>query len=208
MDQAQGSRAALARTAGPGMVIWITGLSGAGKSTVARLLRRALEERGHSTVLLDGDELRAVFPGGDRFDRESRLKLALSYGRLCRLLAAQGLSVICATISMRREVYRWNRENLPRYCEVFLDVDAEIRRARDPKGHYARLAEGALGAFAGADQEVDSPPAPHVHLRPARDEPAEATAARILAFVLSRLGEEAPSLRGERRSLGGEGHAS
>lgn len=165
-----------------GSVIWITGLSGAGKTTIGRIVHRAFEERGIRTVFLDGDELRGVFPNGDRFDRASRLALALSYGRLCRLLALQGFTVICATVSMRHEVYAWNRDNLPGYVEVFLDVDSETRRLRDPKSHYARVDGGELSDFAGDDQSVDLPNGPHLHICPESDEPPSVTAERVMGF--------------------------
>ena len=166
-----------------GRVIWITGLSGAGKTTVARLLKPIFEARGDAVVLLDGDELRGVFPLGERFDRDSRLALALGYGRLCRLLAAQGLTVICATISMRREVYAWNRENLPNYLEVFLDIAPEIRAARDPKRYYAALRSGDLKDFAGHDLDVDPPEGFDLRFTAEGGQSAAVVAARIADYV-------------------------
>ncbi len=168
---------------GQGRVVWITGLSGSGKTTVARLLKAALEMRGRAVVLLDGDELRAFMPLGDRFDRDSRLSLALSYGGLCRLIAEQGFTVICATISMRREVHEWNRLNIPNYVEVFLDVAPEVRAARDPKRYYARIQGGGLTEFAGHDLGVDFPAAPDLHLTPSPEEEPEQTMERILALL-------------------------
>lgn len=164
-------------------VIWITGLSGSGKTTVSRLLKTALERGGTPVILLDGDTLRALMPQGGRYDRQSRLELALSYGGLCRLLANQGFTVICATISMRAEVYAWNRANLPGYVEVFLDVDAGIRAKRDPKRLYERHRLGTVTDMAGGDQSVDLPPAPHIHLKPDKDE----TPAETCAHILERL---------------------
>ncbi|GAB6057110.1 adenylyl-sulfate kinase [Desulfonatronum parangueonense] len=119
----------------PGRVIWITGLSGAGKTTLAKTLLPHLPS---PAVLLDGDELRsALGMAGTGFDRDSRLNLALSYARLARLLAVQGLTVVVATISLFHSVHDWNRANQPNYLEVWLDVpEAECRR-RDPKGLYA-----------------------------------------------------------------------
>jgi adenylylsulfate kinase len=171
-----------------GQVIWITGLSGSGKTTVSRLLKAALERHGSTVVLLDGDELRGLFPQGDRYDRGGRLELAKSYGRLCRLLADQGCTVICATISMRKEIYEWNRANLPGYVEVFLDVAADMRAERDPKRLYQRSREGAVTNMAGHDLDVDYPAEPHIHLKPSRQEPPEQTCAQIL----ERLDDVAP----------------
>ncbi len=164
-----------------GSVIWITGLSGAGKTTIGKAVHDTLAGRGERTVFLDGDEMRAVFDGGHKFDRESRLALALSYGRLCLMLARQGFTVVCATISMHREVYAWNRAHLPGYAEVFLDVSADVRSGRDPKRFYAKVKDGALSDFAGHNQEVDLPAAPHVHIRPSPGETIQETVGRVMA---------------------------
>jgi cytidine diphosphoramidate kinase len=168
-----------------GRVIWITGLSGSGKTTVSRLLKAELERGGERTLLLDGDALRTLMPQGGRFDRQSRLELALAYGKLCKLVAEQGVSVICATISMRREVYAWNRANLPGYVEVYLDVEAGLRAARDPKRLYQRHSTGDLKEMAGRDQDVDYPSAPHIHLKPCEGDTPEMTCAEILKGLVA-----------------------
>ena len=146
-------------TAQTGRVFWITGLSGAGKSTLARALQARLPQ----SILLDGDELRAVLGAtASGFDRQSRLELARTYARLCGLLAGQGHTVIMATISLFHEIHAWNRENLPGYREIFLDVPEEVRRRRDPKGLYAAAQAGSVRQMAGAETPVDLPQAPHV----------------------------------------------
>lgn len=118
-----------------GRVIWITGLSGSGKTTVAKALIPLLPG---PAVLLDGDELRAVLGMAEAgYDRPSRQKLALSYARLAKLLAEQGLTVVVATISLFHAVHDWNRANQPGYLEVWLDVPEKECRRRDPKGLYA-----------------------------------------------------------------------
>nr|WP_315445051.1 adenylyl-sulfate kinase [uncultured Pseudomonas sp.] len=146
-----------------GQVIWITGLSGAGKSTLARELVARLRTEGRSVVMLDGDELREVFgaaaANSQNHGRDGRLALAMQYAHLCRMIAAQGQTVVIATISLFREVHAWNRAHLPGYFEVYLKVPVEELRRRDPKGIYRRYDAGELHNVAGLDVTIDEPQA-------------------------------------------------
>jgi adenylylsulfate kinase-like enzyme len=147
----------------PGRVVWITGLSGAGKSTLAETTAQLLRAQGKRVICLDGDDLRDVFgaveASPEHHGRQARLTLALQYARLCRVLALQNLTVIIATISLFREVHRWNRQNLPNYFEVYLKVPLDELRRRDPKGIYRRFDAGLLTDVAGLDLPVDEPSA-------------------------------------------------
>ena len=137
-------------------VYWLTGLSGAGKTTIGRLWYEELKKSGERVGLLDGDELRAVFGGGFGFTAEARLKLGMSYGRLCALLAAQGFTVVCCTISMFHSVRAWNRANIPGYYEVYIQVSMDTLRQRDQKGLYSQNAENVAGV--GLQVEMPSTP--------------------------------------------------
>ena len=143
-----------------GRAIWITGLAGAGKSTVAGLLAERLRRSGQTPILLDGDALREVFGRTTQFEKEDRRALAGQYGRLCRELAGQGFPVICATISMFDDVRAWNRENIPGYFEVYLRVPADELGRRDQKGLYSGRAGGAEGTVVGVAQDFEAPKAP------------------------------------------------
>ena len=144
-------------------MIWITGLSGAGKTTLAREVAGLIRLAGRAVLVLDGDELREVFASGaftaQNHGRVGRLELALQYAHLCRVIAGQGLTVVIATISMFREVHTWNRANLPGYFEVYLRVPLNELRRRDPKGIYRRFDSGELTNVAGLDLVVDEPDA-------------------------------------------------
>lgn len=144
-------------------VIWITGLSGAGKSTLAQEVAARLRAEGEAVVMLDGDELRQVFgavaANSQNHGRDGRLALAMQYAHLCRVIAAQGLTVVIATISLFREVHTWNRANLPGYFEVYLKVPVEELRRRDPKGLYRRFDAGELTHVVGLDLPIDEPEA-------------------------------------------------
>lgn len=146
-----------------GSVIWITGLSGAGKSTLAREVAARLRAECQAVVMLDGDELREIFgavaANAQNHGREGRLALAMQYAHLCRILTAQGLTVVIATISLFREVHAWNRAHLPGYFEVYLKVPVDELRRRDPKGIYRRFYAGELTHVAGLDLPIDEPEA-------------------------------------------------
>jgi len=144
--------------------IWITGLSGSGKSTIGAEVVKELRARGKCVVYLDGDDLRNVFNVDHSKDvshnKNSRLSLSRQYSNLCLALSKQGLIVVIATISMFKEVHKWNRENLPNYFEVYLKVPLSILKDRDPKGIYSRYSEGKIKNVAGMDLSVDEPYAP------------------------------------------------
>lgn len=170
-----------------GTVVWITGLSGAGKSSVARLLRGRWLAAGRSMLLLDGDVLRAVYPGRSGYGREERLELALSYGRLCREIASQGIDVACATISMQQPVYEWNRNNISNYLEVYLRVTNEELAKRDSKGLYRRDADRGATDVYGIDLAADEPTQPTLVIDNEGDVTAE-RAAGMIFDTARRLG--------------------
>ena len=113
-------------------------------------------------MLLDGDELRMIF-GKLNFDsdkeygRDARVALAMIYSRLCSLLSQQGFTVVIATISLFREVHKWNRANIPGYYEVYLDVPMDELINRDPKAIYENYFKGLVKNVAGLDLQVDVP---------------------------------------------------
>ena len=120
-----------------GNLVWITGLSGAGKTTLANTLKKNMLSEGHKPILLDGDMLREIlglkYKG---YSLEDRKKLSFCYARLANLLVNQGFFVIVATISMFESVRNWNRENNCKYCEVYLKVNRQTRISRDSKKIY------------------------------------------------------------------------
>jgi adenylyl-sulfate kinase len=113
-----------------GRVFWITGLSGAGKTTIGYLLYTKLKAQKNPIVFLDGDELRKVFGNDLGYSKEDRLKSAFRNSRLCKLLSDQEIDVICCTISMFDAIREWNRENIKNYFEIYLDVSLETLKDR------------------------------------------------------------------------------
>ena len=165
-------------------VYWLTGLSGAGKTTIGRLWRDELRRAGETVVFLDGDEMRSVFGTGLGFSGADRRKLAESYGRLCALLSGQGVTVVCCTISMFNSVRAWNRAHIPGYYEVYIQASMDTLRQRDQKGLYSRNADNV----AGVGLQVELPEAPDLVLDNNGDRTPEEQ--------VERLGRAAAGLEG------------
>lgn len=156
-------------------VIWITGLSAAGKTTLGRLVVEELRKKGMSVIFMDGDELREALASTTDHTAAARLELAHKYSRLARLVASQGISVVVSTVALFHEIHQWNRDNLPGYFEVYLKVSIEELRRRDPKGIYRRYDRGELKNVAGLDMVFDEPKWPDltIEYQPGLDPEAE-----------------------------------
>lgn len=124
-----------------GGVIWITGYSSAGKTSVGRSLVQLLNDNNYNAILIDGDELRSMFSNRWGYSREEREDLSLIYFRLCSYLSKQGLTVVISAVSMYSDIRLWMKENIPNALEVYLQVPENIRRERDAatKGIYSNL---------------------------------------------------------------------
>jgi bifunctional enzyme CysN/CysC len=146
--------------ASPGGVIWITGYSGAGKTTVARKVQRLLRTRAMTPIILDGDDLRGILGRKSNYGREERIELSHMYFRLCSHLASQGHTVIIAAVAMYDEVREWVKTHIPRTLEVYLRVPEDERRRRDreTKRVYERMGntEGMYDSPESADLAVDN----------------------------------------------------
>src|ERR1035441_1849681 len=146
----------------PGRVFWITGLSGAGKTSIGRALSAHLEASGSRVVFLDGDTLRAAVSSDLGYSAEDRRSAAMRNGMLCRMLAEQGFDIVCSTISLFHDVQRWNRENIARYHEIFVRVPLEELKRRDIKGIYGDDRRAAN--VVGLDIPAETPEAPDLIL--------------------------------------------
>jgi cytidine diphosphoramidate kinase len=118
-------------------VYWLTGFSGAGKTTIGEDLYNRFLTKGKLVVFLDGDQLRTFMGEHKGYDKSSRKILANRYSRLCKLLSDQGVNVVIATISMFHDVHKWNRENIDNYVEIYIKVPLNILIERDQKGLYS-----------------------------------------------------------------------
>ncbi len=136
------------------MVIWIIGLSGAGKTTLSRAVAACWRERKPNTVLLDGDDIRRIFNqerGAGDYAVEGRRRNAERIAAICEMLDRQGINVVCAILSLFPEQRAENRRRFSRYFEVFLDAPLSVLEARDTKGLYAAARVGRMECVVGVD---------------------------------------------------------
>lgn len=145
------------------MIIWIMGLNGAGKSSVAQELSKILNKREIENIILDGNHLREIFEQNG-YDRASRIALGIRYAELAKTLSSQSSkAVIIAANGMLEEVCAYNRLHLSEYYEIFLDVPKSVLEKRDSAGIYSRFKAGLVRNVGGLDLEVDIPQA-HLHI--------------------------------------------
>lgn len=116
-----------------GVLYWITGLPGAGKTTIGNALYYRLKEQGNNIAILDGDILKGIVGNELGYTTEDRHERGVRYSKLCKALTDQGIDVVCCTVAMFEDIRAWNRENNKLYVEVFLDVSLEVLQARDQK---------------------------------------------------------------------------
>ena len=141
---------------GKGLVIWVCGLAGSGKSTIGFSLYEALKEKNPNIVYLDGDELRDLLGHYD-YDKQGRIEVALKRSKFAHFLSEQGLIVVVTTISMFEEVYIYNRKTLENYLEVYSKCDLDELKRRNQKGLYSGALEGKIKNVVGIDIAFDEP---------------------------------------------------
>nr|MDP8943848.1 adenylyl-sulfate kinase [Actinomycetota bacterium] len=164
-----------------GYTLWFTGLSGAGKSTVAQIVEQALRNRGAKVEVLDGDVVRTNLSKGLGFSKEDRDTNIRRIAFVADLLSRNGVGVITAAISPYRQTRDEARELMgDRFLEVHVKASVEACAARDVKGLYEKAFRGEIPEFTGVSDPYEEPLAPELVLDTERESPEE-SARRVLA---------------------------
>ncbi|OHV39285.1 MULTISPECIES: sulfate adenylyltransferase subunit CysN [Pseudofrankia] len=166
-------------------VVWFTGLSGAGKSTIANLVEKKLHDEGHHTYLLDGDNVRHGLNKDLGFTEADRVENIRRIAEVARLMADAGLIVLTSFISPFRAERQLARGLLDdgEFVEVFVDTPLEVAESRDRKGLYAKARRGELTNFTGIDSPYEPPIHPELHLDASGAVTPEASAEQVVSYL-------------------------
>ena len=172
-------------------VIWLTGLSGSGKSTIAVSLEKKLHEKGFKSFLLDGDNIRTGLNKDLGFSESDRKENIRRIGEVCKLMHDAGLIVIASFISPFKSERDFVRSLLPanNYAEVFVNASLESCEARDVKGLYKKARKGLISEFTGIDSPYESPLHPDLTLNTDKESEDESLI-KILEFILPKISLE------------------
>jgi adenylylsulfate kinase len=168
-----------------GFTVWVTGLSGAGKSTIAEMLYHELKARGLKTEILDGDVVRQNLSKGLGFSKEDRDTNIRRIGFVADLLTRNGVATICCPISPYKEIRDEMRALIGEFVEVYVHATVdELAQNRDPKGLYKKALAGEITGFTGVDDPYEAPENPELVLDTMVEEPIDS-----LQNVLKKLQE-------------------
>ncbi len=166
-----------------GVVAWLIGLSGSGKSTIAAATERALHDEGRSAVILDGDNLRAGLNSDLKFSDADRRENVRRVAEVAKLFAGQGMITLVSLITPREEFRASAREIVgPAYHEIYVKAPFALCAERDPKGLYQKAAAGGIANFTGRDSGFEEPERPNLVLDTAAASVEECTA-RLVAYL-------------------------
>ena len=140
-----------------GIVFWVTGLSGVGKTTISKELLPLLNEKFGKTILINGDDLREIFELKN-YDKKSRIKYALQYSKLCQFLSNQNLNIIITVVGLFKYIHNWNRKNIKNYTEILIKSELDIIKANDKRKIYKKK------KVFGKDIVPQMPANPHISI--------------------------------------------
>lgn len=140
-----------------GSLIWITGLSGSGKTTIGNALYLKLKQKYKNVVFLDGDSFREILGNDLGHNPKDRLENAYRIHRMCKFLVSQNIHVVCATMSLYKEIHELNRSEMRNYLEIFIECEIDELIKRDQKGLYSQAISGNQTNVVGVNLSFDKP---------------------------------------------------
>ena len=147
------------------MIIWIIGMSGAGKTVIGQQVHKEIIRSHPNTIFLDGDVFRLIMGDDLGHTVKDRKKNAGRFSRMCQFLDKQGFNVVCSILSIFPDSQKWNRENISDYFEVYLEVPFEELIRRDSKDLYQKALDGKISDVVGVDIEFKPPTSPDLILK-------------------------------------------
>jgi len=169
------------------LVVWLVGLSGSGKSTIAMALEKLLFSRGYFAQMLDGDNIRSGINGDLGFSDEDRRENIRRIAEIARLYAQSGVITINSFISPTRSIRQMTRDIIgPDYFEVFVDTPLDVCEQRDVKGLYAKARKGELKGFTGIDAPFEAPKNPDLILR-TENKSIEACTQELFDHIIEKI---------------------
>ena len=143
-----------------GIVFWVTGLSGCGKTTIAEKIGKIISNKHGPTLTISGDELRRLF-NYKKFSKKDRLAYALSYGKFCKCISNKNINVILSTVSLFHKVRKWNRSNINNYVEIY--IQSNINKVIEQKNKF--FYKGNYRNIIGKDIKPEFPKSPHIIIK-------------------------------------------
>lgn len=165
-----------------GFTLWFTGLSGAGKTALAKLVAQELLDRGLKVERLDGDIVRQSLTRDLGFSKEDRDKNIERVTFVAKLLTRNGVAVLCSFISPYRQRRAQSRQEIGEFIEVFVECPVEVCAERDVKGLYAKAFAGEIEKFTGVSDPYEAPENPEIVCYTAQETP-EQSVAKIIAYL-------------------------
>ena len=143
-----------------GILFWITGLSGSGKTTIAEKIKKKIYDKYGPTLTISGDDVRTLF-NYNKFSRKDRLAYALSYGKFCKYITDRNINVIFSTVSLFDKVREWNRSNINNYIEIYIKSDIKDVIKKKQKYFY----KGNYKNIVGKNLKAEFPKSPDIVIK-------------------------------------------
>ena len=143
-----------------GILFWITGLSGSGKTTIAEKIKKKIYDKYGPTLTISGDDVRTLF-NYNKFSRKDRLTYALSYGKFCKYITDRNINVIFSTVSLFDKVRKWNRSNINNYIEIYIKSDIKDVIKKKQKYFY----KGNYENIVGKNLKAEFPKSPDIVIK-------------------------------------------